>query len=78
MFQALDATLATLIASELSLPNVTVSFATPDDQFPPASVNLPAVDLFLYDVQENLELRRAEWIVEQHDNGTAAGLRRST
>ncbi len=72
MFQDLDATLAALIANELSLPNITVSFATPDDQFPPSSVSLPAVDLFLYDVQENLELRRAEWVVEQHDNGTAS------
>ncbi|ETX07720.1 MAG: hypothetical protein ETSY2_09605 [Candidatus Entotheonella gemina] len=72
MFQDLDATLAALIASELSLPNVAVSFATPDDQFPPSGVSLPAVDLFLYDVQENLELRRAEWIVEQHDDGAAS------
>ena len=31
-----------------------ISFATPDDQFPPQSVTLPAVDLFLYDVRENL------------------------
>ena len=35
-----------------------ISFATPDDQFGPS---LPAVNLFLYDVRENNELRSNEW-----------------
>ena len=51
MFHDLDATLAALLDAELAMENVTVSFATPDDQFPPSSVNLPAIAL--------LPLRRA-------------------
>lgn len=61
MFHDLDATLAALIESELSLSSVAISFAVPDDQFPPPSVTLPAVALFLYDIRENVELRLAEW-----------------
>ena len=35
-----------------------ISFATPDDQFGPS---LPAINLFLYDVRENNDLRSNEW-----------------
>ena len=52
-----------------------ISFATPDDQFPPQSVTLPAVDLFLYDVRENLELRSNEVYVERRSDGTATRTR---
>ena len=79
MFQDLDATLSTLIKSELGIPNITISFATPDDQFPPSSVSLPAIDFFLYDIQENMELRRSDWRVDRHENGngpTTASRRR--
>ena len=38
-----------------------ISFATPDDQFGPS---LPAVNLFLYDVRENNDLRSNEWLSE--------------
>lgn len=31
----------------------------------------PAINLFLYDVRENLDLRNAEWSVERRANGTA-------
>jgi hypothetical protein len=54
---------------------VTISFATPNDQFPPTSVSLPAVDLFLYDVRENRELRSAEWRIERKGDGTATQTR---
>ena len=65
MLQDLDATLAALLDSELSMENVTISFATPDDQFPPSNVNLPAVALFLYDVREDHSLRSTSWDLEQ-------------
>jgi len=72
MIDDLDRTLEALLRRELP-PNlveqVTISFATPDDQFPPASVTLPAIDLFLYDVRENRELRSNEWLVERRSNG---------
>jgi hypothetical protein len=72
MIDDLDRTLAALLAQELPaglVEQVTVTFAAPNDQFPPPSVALPAVDLFLYDVRENRELRRVEPRVER-SNGT--------
>ena len=36
-----------------------ISFATPGDDFPPASVALPALNLFLYDIVNNAELRQS-------------------
>jgi hypothetical protein len=74
MINDLDKTLEELLKRELApelVSQVTISFATPDDQFPPTSVTLPAIDIFLYDVRENLELRNNEWIVERHSKGTA-------
>jgi hypothetical protein len=65
MLQDLDATLAALIDAELPAGNVTISFAAPDDQFPPPHVTLPALSLFLYDVRENRELRSGQWELER-------------
>ena len=74
MINDLDETLAKLL--ERGLPpglagQIQISFAAPDDQFPPQSVTLPAVDLFLYDIRENLELRSNEFYVERKSDGTA-------
>jgi hypothetical protein len=69
MFQDLDATLAALLDAELSVENVAVSFAAPDDQFPPSGVSLPAIAFFLYDVRENQELRPNRWELEREPNG---------
>jgi len=49
---------------------VTISFATPDDQFSPTSVTLPAIDLFLYDVRENFDMRSNYWVEERQSNDT--------
>jgi len=67
MLQDLDATLAALIDSELSMQNVAVSFAAPDNHFPPSTVTLPAVAFFLYDVRENFDLRSGQWEVDRTD-----------
>jgi len=72
MIGDLDSTLQELLARELPgdlVDQVTISFATPDDEFPPTSVTLPAIDLFLYDVRENRELRTNEWQIERHSDG---------
>ncbi|GAA2628218.1 DUF4255 domain-containing protein [Streptomyces vastus] len=69
MFQDLDATLAALVESEMPLSGITVSFATPDDQFPPSGVTLPAVAFFLYDVRENHELRTNQWENTRQESG---------
>lgn len=69
MFQDLDATLAALLQAELPVANVAISFAAPDNQFPPSGVTLPAVAFFLYDMRENTGLRPGAWDLErQPDN----------
>jgi Pvc16 N-terminal domain len=70
MFQDLDATLAALLEAELGMQNVAVSFAAPDDQFPPSGVSLPAIAFFLYDVRENHDLRSAQWELDRQADGT--------
>ena len=69
MFHDLDATLAALVQGELPMRNVAISFASPDDQFPPSSVTLPAIAFFLYDVRENVELRTNQWETQRQPNG---------
>ena len=74
MIDDLDRTLEALL--RLALPQsvvgqVSLSFAAPDNQFPPTSVSLPAIDLFLYDLQENRDLRSAEWQVDRLPDGTS-------
>ncbi|MEN8261367.1 MAG: DUF4255 domain-containing protein, partial [Pseudomonadota bacterium] len=74
MINALDETLAALLRRDLPSAlseQVQISFATPDDEFPPQSVTLPAIDLFLYDVRENTDLRSNEVYFERHSDGTA-------
>lgn len=73
MIDDLDRTLEDLLKRELPsdlVSQVTISFATPDGQFPPSSVSLPAIDLFLYDVRENTELRSNDWRLERGDDGS--------
>ncbi len=74
MLDDLDKTLSELL--KLGLPSgvtqqVSISFAPPDDSFPPSLVTLPAIDLFLYDIRENRELRNREWEVQRKSDGTA-------
>jgi len=74
MIDDLDRAVEELLKRELSpglVEQVGISFAAPDSDFPPSSVTLPAVDLFLYDVRENLDLRNTGWTVEYKDDGTA-------
>ncbi len=72
MIHHLDQTLEQLLMRELPaelVEQVTISFETPDDQFPSSAVTLPAIDLFLYDIRENVELRNREWLVDRGGNG---------
>jgi len=72
IIEDLDATLATMLREDLKAhfqEQVQVSFAAPDNDFPPQSVTVPAVDLFLYDVRENLELRSNEVVVQRDAAG---------
>jgi hypothetical protein len=73
MILDLDRTLENLLqrdlAQELAHP-VTISFAPPDGNFPPQSVSLPAIDLFLYDIRENVDLRNNESLVRRGPDGS--------
>lgn len=71
MIDDLDKTLEQLLKRHLPpalVSGVAISFAAPDNQFPPSNVKLPAVDLFLYDVRENRDLRDPTWTVERNGN----------
>ena len=78
MIDDLDKTLEILIQGDLSSifgEQITISFATPDGDFPPSSVKLPAIDLFLYDIRENRDLRNNEWYIDRHHTGSATKTR---
>lgn len=73
MIDDLDRTLTTLLQQELPseiLAQVAITFATPDEEFPPQAVTLPALDFFLYDIRENRELRSNEWRLDRATDGT--------
>lgn len=62
MLQDLHRGLTALLRAELPEEIrgvVGISFATPGDDFPPASVPLPALNLFLYDIVSNSDLRQS-------------------
>lgn len=68
MLQDLDSTLKTLLTNgELGLQEeIVISFSPPNESFEPMQ---PTVNLFLYDVKENWELRRNDWVVERDEDG---------
>lgn len=79
MLHALDETLRTLLEEQFPKdalkdisPNgssLKISFETPYK----GGIEKPAINLFLYDVRENLELRNTNWIVERKgENGKAS------
>lgn len=78
MIDDLDRTVEELLTRELAstlVEQIDISFAAPDSEFPPSSVTLPAIDLFLYDVRENIELRDPQWVLERKTDGTATRTR---
>src|SRR5215510_1673996 len=78
MINALDETIKALLKRDLPsalAEQVQISFGTPDDQFPPQSVTLPAIDLSLYDVRETLNLRSNEVYVWRRGDRTAPRIR---
>lgn len=73
MFDDLDKTLEQLLRHELPpvlLEHVSISFIAPDGEFPPAAVTLPSINLFLYDVRENRDLRSNDWYLERREDGS--------
>lgn len=73
MIDAVSRTIEELLRQNLhseTVAQVSITFAAPDSEFPPSDISLPAVDLFLYDVRENLELRSSEWSLERRPDGS--------
>ncbi len=79
MLHDLDTTLEELLKAELppalvgasAATRVSISFATPDREFASQISQAPVINLFLYDVRENLELRSNEWVLDRQPSGTA-------
>jgi hypothetical protein len=62
MLQDLNRGITALLRAELPediRAQIGISFAAPGDDFPPASVPLPALNLFLYDIVNNPDLRQS-------------------
>lgn len=69
MLQDLDETLKKLLEvglSQTQIGAVKISFAAPGSEVEEQTVNL-----FLYDIRENLELRSNDWLVQRQSDGTA-------
>src|SRR4051794_37790692 len=65
MFDDLDRALRTLLAREVTdLAEDRVHFEAPGAEFQPT---IPAVDLFLYDIRENRELRDNDWQLDRQN-----------
>ena len=73
MIHQVDETLLALLRAEGAelLKRVNISFRAPDRSFP-NKVTPPAINLFLYDIRENLELRSNEQMMERTGNGKKA------
>jgi hypothetical protein len=78
MFDDLNRTIEALLRAELVADvasQVSISFATPDDSFPPQGLSLPAINLFLFEVRENASLREVEPFRERGADGTTVLVR---
>lgn len=73
MFDDLNRTIEALLKAELAsdvASQVSISFATPDDSFPPQGLSLPAINAFLFEIRENTSLREFEPVRERSSDGT--------
>ncbi|MBN1191132.1 MAG: DUF4255 domain-containing protein [Dehalococcoidales bacterium] len=72
MIKDLDETIKQLLVKkgQLNHGEVDIKFETPDREWS-ASLSRPTVNLYLYDIRENHELRGVEWIIEKNGNNTA-------
>ena len=72
MISDLDESLKKLLTKKggLSPAEIDISFEMPDREWS-ASISKPTVNLYLYDIHENRELRNNEWWGVTHENGVA-------
>ena len=72
MIIALEETLKQLLVSKLAyLDENGVVFSVPKQEQSGENQRQPTLNLYLYDIAENTELRRNEWMVEREDNRQA-------
>jgi Pvc16 N-terminal domain len=72
MLDDLDRTIEALLRHELPaelVSQIAITFSPPDDQFPPQAVTLPALDVFLFGIRENRDLRAPEPVVDRGADG---------
>lgn len=72
MIHELDETLKQLLITEMHIENseVEIQFDLPQRDWT-AGVSKPTLNLYLYGITENTELRRNNWVVERGGNGQA-------
>lgn len=72
MIHDLDESLRALLVKKgkLNLGEIDLTFDAPDREWS-GKLTKPTINLFLYDVHENMELRQHEWVVERHGRGPA-------
>ena len=77
MFNDLDDTIKEMLVeqAQLDASQVDISFDTPDREWA-SRLTRPTVNCFLYDVRENLELRKQSWDVQRMDNGNQSSRRK--
>lgn len=78
MLDDLDKTLETLLKAELPGPissQLSFSFLAPSANFPPSTVTPPALNLFLYDLRQNRDLRTSDWELQRDGDGNPTGRR---
>ena len=71
MIGDVDRTLRLLLQQALGLTEEQVRFDRPDGQFAGSVTTSPVLSLYLHDIRENRELRRADVTVERRGDGTA-------
>jgi hypothetical protein len=72
MFHDLDETLRQLLIKEIPIKKneIDIAFDQPKREWT-ARLNRPTLNIFLYDIRENLKLRHSqEWLIEQQPDGT--------
>jgi hypothetical protein len=73
MFDDLNRTIETLLKAELPAEvasQISIGFATPDESFPPQGLSLPAINLFLFEIRENSQLREFEPLRDRRADGS--------
>jgi len=72
MISDLDETIKQLLTKKGALDpaEVDIKFETPDREWS-ASVSKPTINVYLYDIRENLQLRGTEWTITKDTNGNA-------